>query len=226
MNDKPIIFSGAMVKATMAGEKTQHRLPITWVKGIGKVTEFQKSDTPGYDWIMRDKRMHWNDLRHNNLLKRCPYPVGTRLWVRETWGVAPCYNDKPPAALSFLSARNVDYKADPRRYQGVHVDKWRPSIHMPRWASRITLEVTGVKVERVQEISEEDARAGGVEAIPHVGPMRAFGWKDYSGGIGFFRAAESFRTLWDSIYASRGYSWDANPWVWCLEFKRVEGGDA
>lgn len=86
-------------------------------------------------------------------------------------------------------------------------EKWTPSLHMPRWASRILLEITGVRVERLRSMSQDDARAEGV--IAASGPMEA--------GL-------AFRELWDSIYGEE--SWKANPWVWVIEFKRVEGGAA
>ncbi|HBS3550839.1 TPA: hypothetical protein ACPXR4_005293, partial [Klebsiella pneumoniae] len=86
-------------------------------------------------------------------------------------------------------------------------EKWTPSLHMPRWASRILLEITGVRVERLRSMSQDDARAEGV--IAASGPMEA--------GL-------AFRELWDSIYGE--VSWKANPWVWVIEFKRVEGGAA
>lgn len=90
---------------------------------------------------------------------------------------------------------------------------WNPSIFMPRWASRITLEITDVRVERVQEITEEDARA---EGFP--GERWATGHGDYSE----IAPSEQFRELWDKLNASRGFGWDANPWVWVIEFKRIE----
>lgn len=97
---------------------------------------------------------------------------------------------------------------------------WKPSIHMPRWASRITLEVVSVRVERVQDISEEDAVAEGCNGYTIWGPVPGESWRtepkeDVS-------AIDKFATLWDSINAKRGFSWDINPWVWVVEFKRVD----
>lgn len=98
---------------------------------------------------------------------------------------------------------------------------WRPSIHMPRWASRITLLVTGVRVERVQEITYEDACKEGIEEVTSIGPCRAMGWKDYSGGPGFFDPDRSFQSLWSTIHAADGpHGWAANPWVWVVEFEK------
>lgn len=145
---------------------------------------------------------------------KCPYGVpGDRLWVRETFdfGTAPCNHTDRGCAW---------YVADGLPTGKLHPDspkdseswcrEWirKPSIFMPRWASRITLEITGVKVERVQKITDEDARAEGVTcAVPDVELL------------GEYRVG--YKALWDSLNAKRGYGWDKNPWVWVIEFKRV-----
>lgn len=119
---------------------------------------------------------------------------GDRLWVRETWAEHPDYPD----------ARRAIYRADAG--SEYDAERWRPSIHMPRWACRIELEVTGVRVERLQSISEADARAEGVEGDSHPGAF-----------VGTCRG--NFARLWESINGAG--SWDANPWVWVVEFRRV-----
>jgi hypothetical protein len=132
----------------------------------------------------------------------CPYgQPGDRLWVRETWR----YADMAPRS------RRVEFKAD-----GDHPGPfpWKPSIHMPRWASRIMLEVTGVRVERLQEITEKGARAEGCHGMGSNGDAEF-------PPEGIISAVEDFRDLWDSINESRGFGWDKNPWVWVVEFKRV-----
>ena len=130
----------------------------------------------------------------------CPYGViGDRLWVRETWrcfgGREYEYQQHQPSII---------YRADdgPTHNEG----GWRPSIFMPRWASRITLEITGVRVERLQDISEADAEAEGC-----TGDHRADRDSD---------AAQEFRSLWNQINGKRA-SWDSNPWVWVVEFRRA-----
>lgn len=137
----------------------------------------------------------------------CPYgKVGQRLWVRETWDSdCTCCNPK---------CNGVIYKAG---YSGVIVpDKWRPSIFMPRWASRITLEITNIRVERLQEITEKDALAEGVDWYSIENKIEGIGrWIE---GIG--RCQQAFRKLWDSINTKRGYSWESNPWVWVISFRR------
>jgi hypothetical protein len=136
---------------------------------------------------------------------------GDRLWVRETWALEDAGLDgkrtiwQADRAAAWVLPRNVlgeTYYLS----SGYKPSRWRPSIHMPRWASRITLEVTGVRVQRLQEISEEDARAEGT-----AGPFDAL-----------FTPRLRFERLWDSINSARpNCSWEANPWVWCMSFRRA-----
>lgn len=121
---------------------------------------------------------------------KCPYgEKGDGLWVRETWGP---YEG------------GVIYRCDESPNCKPDGGAWKPSIFMPRWASRITLEITDVRLERLQEISELDARSEGVNP--------------YSCET----ALEQFPKLWDSINAKRGYRWETNPWCWCISFNRVK----
>ncbi len=122
---------------------------------------------------------------------------GDRIWVRETFSTVPDH-DEPVGCSALL------YAADGNGPYG----KWTPSIHMPRWASRILLEITDVRVERLNSISEEDAKDEGAPTECCV-----IGDKHFLG----------FRSLWKSIYGDEG--WQANPWVWVIEFKRIEGDD-
>ncbi len=130
---------------------------------------------------------------------------GDRIWVRETWAEAG-------AGAPDLKIYRANYPAHvPSHYENVPPAediRWRPSIHMPRWASRILLEITGVRVERLNSISEEDAKAEGAPTECCV-----IGDKHFLG----------FRSLWKSIYGDD--NWQANPWVWVIEFKRIEGDD-
>jgi hypothetical protein len=131
---------------------------------------------------------------------RCPYGVpGDRLWVRET--------------VNVLAGVEAVYAADNAKVRGEGVMSWRdgtvPSIHMPRWASRLTLTITDVRVERLQDISEEDALAEGCSGM---------------GGTNYDECespSEEFRHLWDSINAKRGHAWATNPWVWAITFERT-----
>ena len=187
-------------RALLVGTKTQTRRVVKTEPVLGGEAFFaprgRKSHAPTF--LLPDAA----DLA----VKHCPYgQPGDRLWVREA------FEDCESALHSC-----VIYRAD----GGAPGTKWTPSIHMPRWASRITLEVTGVRVERLQDISEADAIREGIE-------LRGFGGFAWYTGRD---AAKSFTTnpvtsyssLWESINGLG--SWDANPWVWVVEFKRVEGG--
>lgn len=219
MTTRPILFSAPMVRANLrpVDPKTQTRRGINKILGIGKVTEFGRSDTPGYDWTFRGRQMRWNDLTHAELLARCPYgQPGDRLWVRETWAVP---SSGPSSELGPDDADEVAYAAS--SYHGDLSNpaiRWRPSIHMPRWASRLTLKVTDVRVQRLQEISEEDAKAEGV----------TFDGTWWSGGNHRIKGTpkclpnprDAYADLWTSINGPD--SWDANPWCWCISFKRIK----
>jgi hypothetical protein len=223
----PIPFSGEMVRAILRQDKTQTRRPIKKVKGYRHVTEFQMSRTPGYDYCFRRPDMVWCDYRRDDLLKLCPYgQPGERLWVRESWGYWPGSTGLGP--IEEGGAPPI-YRADgsddlPEGY------KWRPSIHMPRIASRILLEITEVGIEQVQSISEEDALAEGVnelicpqcgcgDQISHGASIRT---RCSSSGCGldYLSAVEGFKALWQSTYSG---SWERNDWNWVIKFKLLEG---
>lgn len=237
MSERPILFSGAMVRAILEGRKTQTRrlvkpqpseewLPVvehycpTLVSRAGE-------EYPG------DEVFGASDEREGRI---CPFgSPGDRLWVRETWG----YRCTAWTMSDEFDRVQIEYLADLEKveYQRNHGDcsglpkqrrqrdgehncdygfylksywrQWRPSIFMPRWASRLTLEVKAVRVERLQEISEADAFAEGI-----------------SGGDWLGDPVGTYRKLWDSINAKSGHGWNTNPWVWVLEFERVNDGDA
>lgn len=209
MKERPILFSAPMVRALLAGTKTQTRRVVKrplmclcnhpiehhiehqgWTT-LGACAPFQR------DWFASP----------------CPYgQPGDRLWVRETWQ----HSNHPygPADESCAIFYRADYWDDPHGMDGEKSPEgkyreWRPSIHMFRWASRILLEIVSVRVERLHDISEADALEEGItyNDIPNNGldPMRARTW---------------YRRLWDSINGPG--SWDANPFVWVVEFKRAK----
>jgi hypothetical protein len=211
MKEHPILFSTDMVRAVLQGRKTQTRRVIRPQKNITDMAvAYQAGDG---SWIFWDSDSP--DLAESTKRRypsggfKCPFGIpGDGLWVRETW----TFWEDPNNGQDFVKYRAGGKKRFPNihdlKYSGWAFDgKWRPSIHMPRWASRITLEVVSVRVERVQEITEEDAKAEGCE-IGH-------GLDDSSP----FFAKGAFRNLWDSLNAKRGYGWDKNPWVWVVEFK-------
>jgi hypothetical protein len=200
MSERPILFSAPMVRAILDGRKQQTRRvvkPQDSVEthedksGVIDVIHLHSPRCPGYcDYACKFP---------------CPYgAAGDRLWVRETWSKAKSCN-----------AHDLFYRADgDRQYGKQHAlsyvereDRWRPSIHMPRWASRITLELTGVRVERLQDISDDDAKAEGVV-------RNEWSWDD---GESPTTDREAFECVWVAING-RG-SWDANPWVWVIDFR-------
>jgi len=212
----PILFKGDMVRAIQGGRKTQTRrvirnLPSSWVQG-------KRPSHPS--WTDRD--FAFFDPAHPTdtypTCFTCPYGVpGDFLWVRETWATYKCLDKDPPRLTGKNSA--FWYRADSsvRNLEGLRSEtrgKWRPSIHMPRWASRISLEVTGVRVERVQEIATlRDIPAEGVDCRGYEGHA-----------LSVHQMRGKFWGLWDSINAKRGYGWELNPWVFVIEFlKRTEG---
>lgn len=217
VRERPILFSGPMVRAILDGRKTQTRR----VLGVQPLEILLPRDSRAAS--MQKATRVWNGSRvwfalterdpNRGCAFRCKYgEVGDRLWVRETWA----------QSADQLSDTTMDtrlrYRADGEeraRDNGAELP-WRPSIHMPRWASRLMLEVTGVSVERVQDITEADARAEGIERA-------ADGyWLNYAeNGPTWQKARESFFTLWDSLNAARGHGWDVNPWVWVIQFKAV-----
>lgn len=232
MKQRPILFSAPMVQAILAGRKTMTRRVINKLKGYSRITEFGLSDTPNYDWHFRDKHGRWVDMDHAQLLALCPYgQVGERLWVREsfagvyghevpighpkklcgTWGV-PAYPEFE-ACVVYKADGAFNKLLDPNRpYSGDFYPKpcYESALFMPRDYSRILLEITDIRIERLQDISETDAIAEGCCEVA-CGP-------DYT-----LYKKWAFRELWNSINGAD--SWDENPWVWVIEFKVVQGGD-
>lgn len=205
MKERGILFSAPMVRAILDGSKTQTRRII---KGFD-VDPTQVLPT-------RDGRWICGSLAHTGYGDTfdCPYGVPEdRLWVRETFRYHP--EDLP------LEMVPVDYKATPFVTDAWDGIPWRPSLHMPRWASRITLEVVSVRVERLNEIYNKDAEAEGAccwaDSLPYdkyEAMHRNFGtWPAPS-------PRQAFGCLWESINGEG--SWDANPWVWVISFKRLE----
>jgi hypothetical protein len=221
MKERPILFSAPMVRAILNGRKTQTRRVVrkqpedVGAVRIGKMADFWDG-TPRYQFESNSGKI--------GIFKppyvKCPYgAVGDRLWVRETW-----------APVNDYGVEAIAYRADTELWQipkdenfnfippvpekwcfglwagdlisGVEKG-WKPSIHMPRWASRITLDVTGIRVERLQDISEDDARAEGCKPLIYGSTYR-----------------DGFISLWDSINGKK-HPWESNPWVWVVEFKKL-----
>ncbi|CZY38579.1 hypothetical protein [Enterobacter asburiae] len=221
--ERGMIFNGEMVRAILDGRKTQTRRVIQsaartmQARGLEVISHRAPGDKWYGDYVfsMRDRNGVWHDFTNEQFLAKCPFgQPGDRIWVRETWAEAG-------AGAPDLKLYRANYPAHvPTHYENVPPAedvRWTPSIHMPRWASRITLEITGVRVEQLKSISEDEARSEGVARL------REGFWKHYQPGWTQHQlsARGAFATLWDSIYGSG--EWDRNPWVWVIEFKRIEG---
>lgn len=207
MKERGMIFNGEMVRAILDGRKTQTR----------RIMKNQPAgDYPETPALIRNvgTGFQWHGLYGESSIFNCPLgSIGERIWVRETFRVHSRATDV--ATLVYRASVRNSWTEQTHRVpvsvcnKPATPEKWTPSIHMPRWASRLLLEITDVRVERLNNISECDAKAEG-------GPTECtlIGDKYFPG----------FRSLWKSIYGEE--SWAANPWVWVIKFKRVEGGAA
>ena len=231
MTERPILFSGPMVRAILESRKTQTRRPV-------------KPQLVGHHWealpdyrhqveVMPDSKgahvrsTHWQGAHADPFSQtvRCPYgSAGDHLWVRETWAGGERVSTE---AGSFRDA--VVYRADvPERdvrdeayarklarivAEGVWGGPWRPAIHMPRGFSRITLEVTGVRCHRLHEITASDVAAEGVD-LGEVDNWRQWLHPDDA-------PAHTFGVRWDAIYGKGPFHWASNPWVWAVTFRRA-----
>lgn len=235
MKERGMIFNAEMVRAILDGRKTQTRRPVKFPvldKNLG--CELAGNELAG-------------ELSAGNYLNSAFGKPGDRIWVRETWQAIHDYCDENGHVDERRYARSIP------RHRGnywhpVYEEAWgnesredrefpwRPSIHMPRWASRILLKITDVRVERLNAISEEDAQSEGVHTEVWDQTVVA---RNYAAIDEFFQFwsedmphyvemnqlyRSSFRSLWESIYGAE--SWQANGWVWVISFKRVEGGAA
>ena len=214
--DRPIRVSGPMVRALLDGRKTQTRRVLKPQPHFHNVWRDEDSG----DWWQSGHGEAGDDLVY------LPYAAGDRLWVREAWQAIRLDD------ATLLAAYRANCEGDRFHYTAdgsveiIQVHKWRSPIHMPRWASRLTLIVTDVRVQRLQEISEEDAKAEGVERTndhKHFPIYRDYMALPKSGAGALPSARESFGTLWDSINAARGYGWDTNPWVVVVTFSVHRG---
>ncbi|EBY8534570.1 hypothetical protein RKT29_004205 [Salmonella enterica subsp. enterica serovar Lome] len=219
MKERGMIFNGEMVRAILDGRKTQTR----------RIMKNQPAgDYPETPALIRNvgTGFQWHGLYGESSIFNCPLgSIGERIWVRETFRVHSRASDV--ATLVYRASVRNSWTEQTHRVpvavcnKPAIPEKWTPSIHMPRWASRITLEITDVRVERLHNISERDSLREGLFQLPASGRyclqpgMQYFGMASHS-------AKEVYSWLWASIYGEE--SWAANPWVWVIEFKRVEGG--
>lgn len=204
--ERPILFSAPMVRAILEGRKTVTRRAVKATKAHAH--GFMMLDHGNGWWPYNAFGDFTSDHEGMKYPIARPYgKVGDRLWVREAWQADAQVNEVAPRELSH--GEPIRYPADGASRQTgcsmITQGKTRPSIHMPRWASRILLEITDVRVERLQDISEEQAKAEGPNWP--VADHLEMAWR------------VQFRTLWESINGAE--NWNANPWVWVVEFKRV-----
>lgn len=229
MAERPVLFSAPMVRAILAGTKTQTRRLVQASPGLQRtwLTADKIAMVPHGEMIKGGWQMHHPlagqksygiVVDHDSPFGwvKCPYgQPGDWLWVRETWGFDPTVRyDFKQWGRTDLSGRDL---TEAIRFAASHtrdsVPKWRPSIHMPRWASRITLEITGVRVERLKDITATEALAEGVD--PYECPS----------GPASPCAKSAFAELWEKINADRA-PWSSNPWVWVIAFRRLEASHA
>lgn len=234
MRERPILFNGEMVKAILEGRKTQTR-------------RIMRRQPDAVEYFKRGEATTNTDAKHAILrcynnpkgFRKCAsgwsagatyktpfseFNVGDRLWVRETFAV---YGDK--------DYHTIHYRANHPHHVGQKGMGYKPSIHMPRWACRLVLEITNIRVERLNDIFEADAIAEGVKpvSVPDYVPVEGgytranrTMWKGYQNNERAYRdtAKDSFMSLWQSVYGAD--LWVANPWVWVVEFKVIQGGAA
>lgn len=242
--ERPILFTGDMVKSILRGSKTVTRRVVM----TQPVLTTRSEETPAYYWLK--SKLHYSKRELvDQLPDLCPYGIpGDLLWVRETWKVASFMEGDPmrfqyradmgeawESERDFVDEvkyeewfervciQSTDYlekikwtnKDDDGVYRwdnGMSPLPWRPSIYMPRWASRITLEIMSVKVERVQDITWREVIPEGVSAFTVARGAMSDNPPD---------PRWKFIEVWNKINAGRGFGWDTNPWVWVIEFKKI-----
>lgn len=207
---RPIIFNGEMVRAILDGKKTQTRRTLKY-QPVDILPMPPRDNPKEKTWATLDVRGETIDENRGKVI-RCRFGfLGDRLWIRETWQAQTiddlwwhevAKEDRPNFNWAITNPINPAFDTVP--------PKWLPSIHMPRWASRITLEITDVRVERVQNIKPIEVISEGIYE-PHYGYSKSEG----------IAAILRMEQVWDSIYAKRGHSWESNPWVWVVEFEVV-----
>jgi hypothetical protein len=205
--ERPIIFSGPMVLAILEGRKTETR------RVIQEQPEWENG------WVLGDA----SELLKTGIVRgvKCPYGrVGDTLWVKET------FRYDVENAIEYKADGRIRLVTPPKGYEWQEDDhdkhgrtRWRPSIHMPRWASRIHLDIEGLGVHRIDEITSDGAMAEGVLPRPSddlwdlLSPITQDAYRE--------TAISMFRDLWDHINAKRGYPWDDSPWIWLVQFRRI-----
>lgn len=213
MKERPILFSAEMILALLR-EESPKSMTRRIMKPQPRLTPSGLwAWAPPYSWLLHGTIRHESggQTAVDEWTSKCPYgQPGSFLWVREAWWhhkeCRPPFEHTGPQGCVRYEASEAAHAIEPGRWLPEWYDK-KPSIFMPRWASRLTLEITAVRAERLTDITIEDAQAEGVTPLGIEGDGRRW------------RAA--FRELWDSLNAKRGYGWNDNPFVWAITFKRV-----
>lgn len=204
MRERPILFNSEMVRAILDGRKTMTR----------RVVKPQPTESHGlvYQGMALGKFGKISDAEIY-----CTFGVtGDRLWVREKFRLFNAVEE----CSHYESCDSMKYHNTPMYYADAidNESKWKPSIHMPRSASRINLEITEVRVERLQDITVEDVVCEGIS--PAMRTKFGYSCEESEENFWIKEGRDTFRMLWDSLNLKRGYGWDANPWVWVIGFRR------
>lgn len=239
MADKPIPCSAPMVRALLAGTKTQTRRRIKSARVFGtpearaftlrgadlaralqNASGFRRYDGNGWGW--EADAFPWQaPAERTGWLAHIGHAPGDRLYVREHWRVEACFDDRSPAGLPIGDIVAVQYEADGSRrfwlYDHLPAGRFRQGMHMPRWASRITLTVTEVRVQRLHDISDEDALAEGIVAVEHrIGGITRYTGVGAKFGLAQHTPTLAYAHLWDTINGED--AWAENPWVAAYTF--------
>lgn len=235
MKERPIIFNGPMVQAILAGRKTQTRRVVKTQPSRRANLVSMEDGEARFCEGEHPKHHHCEEYDEPAF---CPYgKPGDRLWVREKFKPVAsgqvrdgygevrygwAYESDGVVAWDLGTTKIYDLtNQPPTGHMQFRTTPWKPSIHMPRRASRITLEITAVRVERLQDITEEDAKAQGL--MFHESTGGCPNWAAPDAGEWQTNPRQAFRELWESIRRPGSWDgWDANPWVWAVEFKRVD----
>jgi hypothetical protein len=226
MKERPILMNGEMVRAILDGCKTQTRRPIKEVQELEVAENLGKSD-----WLFRTlctSRYNglWSDMPNDQFIEMyCPFGVvGDRLYVRESFQVFNVVNNdvietiKPRPEICAIGYRATEEVRASKIGDKEFTGPWRPSIHMPKWATRIWLEITGIQVVRLQEITPHQALCEGVSDEVSGIPDSILDEEKFKESVYVNR----FRSIWDKVYINNGFGWDVNPWVWAIHFRVVE----
>lgn len=217
MKERPILFNTEMVQAILSGNKTQTRRTRKLGGSQNYVLQKLVTLTAPAKSAGNTAAIFIDKITGRSVGVECPFgKVGDRLWVRETFAWSADHELLANEPFKYCSERNAHfrtkavYKADDTPDHSEHGKTlWKPSIHMPRYASRITLEITDIRIERLHGVTKEDAVAEGCD-LP---PLPNQDWK--------LGAKHNFMVAWDQIYSN----WKSNPWVWVIEFKQVTGSE-